>query len=160
MPNPPRDRKPAELNLLPVMNLVTILIPLLLISAQFTQLSFVDTTLPGIVDSVTPPNPNATRLSVAIARNGLSIFGENTGVEKIDGEKITIPCAADCAGNYDLEELARVLGQVKDARPAHRGLILVPDDAVPYHAVIGVMDAARDLDGGGFPDASIAGGRG
>ena len=73
---------------------------------------------------------------------------------------MTIPCSGGCDRGYDFEELVRVLGQVKDASPNHRGLVLIPGDGVPYHVVIGVMDAARDVQGGGFPDASIAGGHG
>ena len=37
-----------ELNLVPIMNLVTILIPFLIMAAQFVQLAVIDSTLPAI----------------------------------------------------------------------------------------------------------------
>ena len=48
-----RLAKAEELNLVPIMNLVTILIPFLLLSVQFVSLAVIDSTLPAIG----PPAP-------------------------------------------------------------------------------------------------------
>ena len=43
-----RNEEAEELNLVPIMNLVTILIPFLLMAAQFISLAVIDSTLPAI----------------------------------------------------------------------------------------------------------------
>ena len=42
------SKKMPELNLIPVMNLVTILIPFLLLSVEFVHLAVIDSSLPAI----------------------------------------------------------------------------------------------------------------
>ena len=42
-----RDPSPADPDLVPVMSLACLLVPLLLMSSTFTQLSVIDMTLPG-----------------------------------------------------------------------------------------------------------------
>ena len=48
-----RKEEEQELNLTPIMNLVTILIPFLIMAAQFVNLAVIDSTLPAIG----PPQP-------------------------------------------------------------------------------------------------------
>ena len=47
-----RTQETEELNLVPIMNLVTILIPFLIMAAQFVQLAVIDSTLPAIRPSL------------------------------------------------------------------------------------------------------------
>ncbi len=151
----------ATLNLLPVMNLVTILIPMLLSAVHFSELAIIDTTLPGIVtDSVPTPDPDAVSLSVTIDRRGLEVFGSNTGVAVLDGGRLSLPCLnADCHGSgaYDLGSLERILAEVKSLAPGHRSLVLIPGDGITYERIIEVMDVAKGgVDHKLFPDISIA----
>ena len=80
-----RIQKAEELNLVPIMNLVTILIPFLIMAAQFVQLAVIDSTLPAIGapqpqdeevedeerrEKVGVPDARRFHLSVAVAREG------------------------------------------------------------------------------------------
>jgi len=158
-----KDDKAAELNLLPVMNLVTILIPLLLMSAQLVQLAVIDSTLPAITNEPAPPRPDPTvtplQVSLGISRSGLTLMG----VERVFGEEDTsLPCAGGvCAtvDSYDFAGLTAKLIEVKDAHPEADVLILVPDERVSYEVLVSAMDAARqDSDRLLFPNVTIAGG--
>ena len=155
-------RKPKSsenLNLLPVMNLVTILIPLLLMGAQMMNLAVVDTTLPAICsDCDLEPKPDRLNLSLIISDEGITLKGADS---VLDDPRI--PC--DVGGcrdleSYDFDRLQRQLTQVKDAWPDSESLILVPGERVPYEVIISVMDAARQTsdDRRLFPSVTISGG--
>ena len=53
-----RAKEADELNLIPIMNLVTILIPFLLMAASFISLAVIDTTLPAIGDPTPQEEPD------------------------------------------------------------------------------------------------------
>lgn len=157
----------AQLNLMPVMNLITILIPLLLISVQFASLSVIDTTLPGIIDPRDdPPPPPDLNLSLVITGEGITVAGADAILDAIldEGEGPTVPCSTgECRGveSYDLARLNDVLVHVKDEFPDHDRVMLVPDSRIPYEVLIGVMDAARAEEGTQrelFPAVVMAGG--
>ncbi|HJN74496.1 MAG TPA: biopolymer transporter ExbD [Myxococcota bacterium] len=155
-----RDNTPGELNLVPIMNLVSILIPFLLVAAQFVNLAVVDTSLPGIQKDSDVPEPPERQLSVAITESQLMVLGANDvlGVEDTGG--YAIPSEGQ---DLDTAELTRVLGLVKDEAPQIEDLVLVPDGSISYEQLIDVMDAARSesMDEGGrllFPNQVIAGG--
>lgn len=161
-----RDSESANLDLVPIMNLVSILIPFLLLSASFVELTVVDVTLPAICSSNCGDEIDGPRLnlSVAVTKTGLFIHGTE-GVLEEEEQGFFIPCTTNSCVNddsYDYVELTRVLALVKDEHPYTEDLILVPDGRVPYNSLIGVMDAARDdpRDGGQrlFPYQTVAGG--
>ena len=151
------------LNLVPIMNLVSILIPFLLVAAQFVNLAVVDTSLPGIADEGTTPPEDSRQLSVAVTDEGLTVLGADDllGVEEEGG--FAIACEGSCERGLPTEELTRVLALVKDEEPDLEALVLVPEGRVSYEELITVMDAARQESGpeGGrelFPAQVIAGG--
>ena len=157
-----QGNKTATLNLLPVMNLVTILIPLLLMSAQLVQLAVIDSTVPAISPNPTPSPapPNQLRLSLAISSAGFTLMGAE-GI--LDDESARVPCLeAVCTGRegYDFAALQQRLIEIKAAHPDEELIILVPDERTPYEVIVATMDAAREDVGSAllFPNVTIAGG--
>lgn len=159
------SRRPAtpdrELNLVPIMNLVSILIPFLLVAAQFVNLAVIDSSLPAINDQIDEVPPEDERqISIAITATQLSVLGADDLLGVDDTGGLDIPMDGEA---YDTDELTRVLGLVKDEEPDLEDIILVPDGTVEYEELIDVMDAARaeNMDQGGrllFPNVVIAGG--
>ena len=143
-----RKQNDASLELMPVMNLVTILIPLLLVTAQVVNLSVIDSTVPGIIKQTEEPVDPGLQLTVAITDQGLALKGD--GEVLPDAGSLELPCsAAPCQGvqSYDYRGLTDLLGRVKDAHPDEQTLILLPEERVSYEVLVKVMDAAReDLD--------------
>ena len=185
---PGKGRRQLELpplDLIPIMNLVTILIPFLLMSAQFVQLAVIDSTLPAIgppqevqQDEDTDP---PLMLSIAVTDQGFTILGDNGVVTGDGGEEEaaapeegvtpepTIPCSnrpCDGVDAYDYKELTRMLGLIKDEYPEDENVILVPESRIPYEVIVMTMDGSRDdpntkVDGSPrvlFPFVVIAGG--
>ncbi len=159
-----RVEEAKENNLVPIMNLVTILIPFLLMAISFVSLSVIDSTLPAIRPTGDPdPIDDAITLSVLITDEGFAI----AGAEDVLGDPAyAIPAAA--GQTWDTAELTRVLSLVKDEHPNHENVILVPEPHVPYEVLVRTMDAARLRPGAVsdagfqelFPYVVIAGGAG
>jgi len=161
-----RESESAILDLVPIMNLVSILIPFLLMGTTFVELAVVETTAPAICSSDCEDEIDTPRLklSVAVTRSGLYIQGTE-GVLEEDEQGFFIACTTGSCVNddsYDYAELTRLLALVKDEHPYTEDMVLVPDGRVPYNSLIGVMDAARDDPRNGgqrmFPYQTVAGG--
>lgn len=60
-----RPERPAGLDLMPVMNLVALLIPMLLVTAQAVGLAVIDSSVPDIVGDKEPTDPGL-QLSLAL----------------------------------------------------------------------------------------------
>ncbi len=139
-------------DLVPIMNLVTILIPFLLLSVTFVHLATVDSTLPAV--GVAPPDPDALGLRVVITDRGFTVRGNSKllgdETEVVDGEAVpTIGRAED--GSYRFGELQDLMVKLKAAHPTADSVALFPEDAVDYETVVGTMDATRDWQAPGAP---------
>lgn len=140
--------KDPELDLVPIMNMVTILIPFLLLSAQFVSLAVIDSTLPAIgkpTEQQDDPDKEKLNLSVLITASGYTIAGANAVLGEGDGPGI--PCLRDgCPGleAYDTKTLTAKLGQIKDQYEKEENVILVPEGNIPYEVLIATMDASRE----------------
>ena len=183
-----RGEELQELNLVPIMNLVTILIPFLLMAAQFVHLAVIDSTLPAIGPPTPPeeqPEKPPLSLSLGLMSKGLMVLGAdavlNPGAVAAvpdatadPGEGInrppTVPCKSggECTSvdDYDWKELTRILGLIKDEYPDDENVIMVPDQHLQYEILIKAMDSSRSdpdvkVDGKPrtlFPFVVIAGG--
>jgi biopolymer transport protein ExbD len=154
-----------ELNLVPIMNLVTILIPFLLMAAQFVSYAVIDSTLPAI--SAQPsepqeePDEKPLNLSIMITRDGFTVTGNHAELAKAGGGEegeskgSNVPCVVpgcsyDSDGGegpaeaYDVAGLRALLGRIKDDKPEEKTVILVPDSGVPYEVLVMAMDSTRE----------------
>lgn len=176
MPKGKRGADAEELDLVPIMNLVTILIPFLLMASSFVSLAAIDSTLPAIGAPPEPTNeePEPTlSLSLQITGEGFKVIGGDDRL-KGDGEGkdkkgLPIPCkqpGCPTPDSYDIEALNDLLGKLKDDWEDEETVILVPESDVPYEVIIMTMDASRNdpnktVDGKPrdlFPYVVVAGG--
>lgn len=145
-----REAPKTELDLVPIMNMVTILIPFLLMSAAFTSVAVVDVSARSGGESTEEP---VERPKVAITTEGF-VF------TRADGSSEPIPCTAGACRtpeDYDLQALRRELGLHKDRVPEGAALELITGDDVPYDVLIAVMDASRrDGNRDLYPDVLFA----
>lgn len=145
-----RTEANTELDLVPIMNMVTILIPFLLLSAQFVSLAVIDSTLPAIgkpTETTQQEEEEKLNLSIAITGTGFSILGASGVLGNPEGEGATIPCLRDgCPGAdaYDVKRLTEMLGQIKDEFPKEENVIIIPEGRVPYEVLVATMDASRE----------------
>jgi len=155
-----RVKAADELNLVPIMNLVTILIPFLLMAASFVNFAVIDSTLPAIGQPQPPeeePDKPPLNLSIVITDEGYTIGGadmvinpeggDNGGSDEDAEAGPTIPCkeqGCPTLESYDVEELMRLLNLIKDEYEDDENVILVPEAMVPYEVLILTMDKTRE----------------
>lgn len=141
-----------DLDLVPIMNLVTILIPFLLMASSFVTLAAIDSTLPAIGDPSPPSETDEDKLSlsIAITDEGWTLLGADAVLgAPAEGEDRgpTVPCSkpgCPTPDSYDTKELTRILGTIKDRYPDEENVILVPESDIPYEVLVITMDSSRE----------------
>src|SRR5688572_27399280 len=139
-----RQGNMKDLDLVPIMNLVTILIPFLLLAAQFVTFAVIDTTLPSPGTPPDSPNSPELQLTLSITPEGFLVTGRD---ERLGANGIAIPCVpAGCATpeSYDTASLANVAREMKARRPDEEQVVVVPASDIPYEVLVRAMDAARE----------------
>jgi len=149
--------EPVELNITTFMNLMVVLVPFLLLSAVFSEITIHDLNLPSLAE----PAPESTndkpklQLEVVIRRTSLDIIDRNSGRLKL------IP---GTAAGHNFAALNQLLQQVKAQYPQVSTVTLLLEPETSYNTLIGAMDAVRAVEeslGGKavkrelFPDVSI-----
>ncbi len=160
-PSTARDRRhheDIELNLLPFMNLMTLLIPFLLMSATFVHLAVVEAALPAIAHEKVGPVEDGLDLKLAVTETGFVLRGSGVfvlGTEVDDG------FVAEFA---TLDELSFAAVQLKAQWPGETGFVIASDEGVAWHRLIAAMDVMRDAENADgshkalFPHPVFAGG--
>jgi len=148
-----RNSDSSELDLVPIMNLVTILIPFLLMSSHFVSMAALDVSQPAIGEKEPIDEPEVERLSlkIVITADGFVVASDEQEIGE-DGE-LSVEL------EDDTNALNELLTQIKRDWPGEEMVVLVPDPNTSYDRIIQTMDAARS-DGNGdlFPNVIVAGG--
>ena len=153
----------VELNITAFMNLMVVLVPFLLMTAVFSQVSILNMNLPtGAADNIVSEEEPPKALEVIIRTERLDVLERNSGLLK------SIP---NIETGYDFVELNLFLQQVKSHPEFNTdtGITLLMEMETEYDALIQTMDAVRlivreeeELDGEGnqihgelFPNISM-----
>ncbi len=131
-----RHKHPAaELNITAFMNLMVVLVPFLLMTAVFSNITILDINLP-------PPGSNADNkqkkppfeLRVTIRKNALILSDNKGGLIKRIGKN---------KGQHNYALLKQTLKQVKARFPDKKNITILSEPNTAYNDMIQVMDSAR-----------------
>ncbi len=126
----------AELNITAFMNLMVVLVPFLLITAVFSQVSILNLNLPGTGAPQTQSDEPIKALEVIVRKSRLEI------AERGSGGFVTIDNNND---SYDFEGLNQALQKIK-ASPdfsEETAITLLLEENIEYDVLIQTMDAVR-----------------
>jgi biopolymer transport protein ExbD len=129
-----RERKPAELLLVPMIDIFTVLVTFLLMTAVFSRIAIMQIDLPSAV-SAKPEEPRF-RLEVIVRQDGFEL---SDGKQSIG----TVPKAS---GAYDLKALTESVLAVKREHPNSEDASVLSEPKVPYDELIQAMDAIRSAE--------------
>jgi biopolymer transport protein ExbD len=137
-----RPKKPVELLLVPMIDIFTVLVTFLLMTAVFSRITIIQLDLPS-AEAGSPSEPTF-RLEVIVRKEGFEL---TNGSERI----AAIPTVN---GEYDLKALTEMAVALKREHPETDAASVLMDPGVNYDYLIRAMDAIRDtrLPGSG-PDA-------
>ena len=149
-----RKRKPAELLLVPMIDIFTVLVTFLLMTAVFSRTVILQMNLPASQTEFKEPPPGL-QLEVVVRKGKLEVDDRNSG-----------PLAEmpNTAQGYDFEGLTTYLKRVKAKFPEKTDATVLLESDIPYDTLVQVMDHVRVFEVGEgllikqaelFPDISI-----
>jgi biopolymer transport protein ExbD len=151
--NHARYRGRHEINVVPMVDMMIILLFFLIFSAVFTKTNILELNLPG-ADAAVPDLPQGLNLEVIIRENGIEIADRGTGLLR------TVPLAGE---KYDLKGLSDYLQLVKSKYPEKTDATILLEQDIQYDTLVKVMDTVRVFQVPGsqwdmaelFPDVSV-----
>lgn len=139
-----RAAEAEDLNVVPILNVVTILIPFLLMAAQFVSLAVVNAVLPAAAQ---PEDDDASAVDLTVSIDGAGYVVSGSAVAELGQPAVAIPCRRDACPEpsaYDTFTLGRLLTQIKEAHPEQESVVIAPDLQIPFEVVVLTMDATRE----------------
>src|SRR5262245_14965947 len=129
-----RMRKPPELLLVPMIDIFTVLVTFLLMTAVFSRITIVELDLPSAASgAVSAPT---FRLEVIVRQEGFELTNGSALIA-------TIP---KVDGNYDLKSLAQLALSLKRDYPDAKDASVLLQPEIEYDNLIQVMDAIRSAE--------------
>jgi len=130
----PRERKPAELLLVPMIDIFTVLVTFLLMTAVFSRIAIMQIDLP----SSAPAKPEEPKFR-------LEVIVRQDGFELSDGKQL-IASIPKVNGAYDLNGLNQHALAAKREHPSSEDASVLSEPRVPYDGLIQAMDASRSAE--------------
>jgi biopolymer transport protein ExbD len=127
------NRGEPPINLVPMIDILTVLVLYLLVGTIFKQFSILQLNLPAPSTAVPTDQKPPLALTLTLRKERLEISDRNG----------TVRVLPNAAGAYDLATLGNVLAQVKRAEPGEDSVTLLLEPEIAYDALVSVMDAAR-----------------
>src|SRR5262245_61688178 len=128
-----KSRKPAELLLVPMIDIFTVLVTFLLMTAVFSKTVVLELNLPAAVTEFKEPPPGLI-IEVMVRKDLLQVADRNTG------PLATLP---NTAAGYDYEGLTNYLKRVKAKYPQKTDATILLEADTPYDILVQVMDRVR-----------------
>lgn len=132
------------LNLTPMMDVFTVLVVFLLITAVFTSITVMDLSVPTSAGGAASVKPNFA-IEVIVRKAGLEI-ANGRSVEAAIPKK---------DGKYDLQLLSELLDRLKAKYPEKEDATVLMEPKIEYDYLVQVMDTVRGAKTPLFPKISI-----
>ena len=129
-----RMKKPGELLLVPMIDIFTVLVTFLLMTAVFSRITILELDLPS--SASTAVSEPAFRLEVIVREGGFELTNGTAliaAIPKVNGE-------------YDLKMLSELALSLKRDYPEANDASVLLEPAIAYDDLIQVMDAIRSTD--------------
>ncbi len=136
-----RMKPPEDLNLVPMIDMVTNLMFFLMMFASVLPVVMIDAPLPKVASTAeevkkAKDQNNKLEVTVDISKDGFAVksgLGTNKKIPLVNNK------------DYDYKELHKTLIELHQKKPDSKEITLMPADDVPYDVMVQVMDEAREL---------------
>ncbi len=129
----------AELDVTAFLNLMIVLVPVLLLSLTFTQITVLEIKLPELTGGFTSSEESQSKLEVVINDNSIKVFYP-TGTMVQD---IPVETAPDGSKLYDFERLSKVMQALKEELQDKRDVVVLSGPEIGYQNLVSTMDAVK-----------------
>ncbi|MBA2320901.1 MAG: biopolymer transporter ExbD [Deltaproteobacteria bacterium] len=125
-----------EVNLVPLLDMVSLLIQMLLVSAQFGAFAEVESQVAG---PGAPMDTENLGFDIRVATDGYVASWTEGGERK----ERALGCGANPCTEWNGAGLAALAQELKRSHPAERQVVVTPDPGVPFEGIVTAMDAVR-----------------
>jgi biopolymer transport protein ExbD len=126
-----------DINIVPMLDIFTILLFFLIFTAVFSKTHIVEMNLPA--QSSDPlPLPEGLVLEVVVRKDSLVVQDKNTG---------PLQSLPNTAEGYDFDGLNSYLTRVKARFPDLKAATVMLEQNIPYETIIATMDAVKSYEG-------------
>ena len=133
-----RDIEEADLDITPFMNLMIVLVPVLLMSLVFSQITILQLNLPDLTGSVTQSAERNRQLEVVLRKSGIEVyFPSGVLIKRIEDKQ------TDDGKEPDYETLSLVLQEIKKQVKKKSDVLLLSEADVSYQDLVSAMDTVR-----------------
>jgi biopolymer transport protein ExbD len=126
-------RRPAELLLVPMIDIFTVLVTFLLMTAVFSRTVILQLNLPASQTEFKDPPPGL-QLEVMVRKNGMVVADRNSG---------PLAPLPNTAAGYNYDGLTDYLKRVKAKFPEKTDASILLEADTPYDILVQVMDRVR-----------------
>lgn len=142
-----------DINVVPMIDMMIILLFFLIFTAVFTKTNVLELNLPG-ADSAVPSLPQGLNLEIIVRKASIEVADRGTGVLK------TLPMTGK---DHDLKGLSNYLQLVKTKYPEKSDATILLEQDIDYGTLVHVMDTVRVFEAPGsqwavgelFPEVSV-----
>jgi biopolymer transport protein ExbD len=125
-----RDKEPPELNITSFMNLMVVLVPFLLISAVFSQITILQLNLPSSA-AASKANKKQIRIEVVVRSNRIEVGDGNRLIKRI----------RNTDEGYNVKALSNLLLAIKKKNPNKKDATILMEPSIEYDVLVRLMDA-------------------
>lgn len=130
----------ADLDVTSFMNLMIVLVPVMLLSLTFTQVTVHEIKLPDLTQSAVSSNENPPKLEVLLNETGIKVYYPSNQLIK------DIPMLEEQqtqTKQYDFELLSLTLRELKKQLTEKRDVLLLSESGIDYQSLVSTMDALK-----------------
>lgn len=129
----------AELDVTAFLNLMIVLVPVLLLTMTFTQVTVLEIKLPELTGGFSASPESQSKLEVVIKEQGIQVFYPENALVK------DIPLLKNEEGEmeYDFEQLSLVMRALKDKLQDKRDVVILSASTIGYQNLVSTMDAVK-----------------
>lgn len=131
----------AELDVTAFLNLMIVLVPVLLLSLTFAQITVLEIKLPELTGGSNSSSESQSTLEVRIEEKGIKVFyPANTMVQNIPAK-----AAQDGSKIYDFERLSKVMQALKEREQLKdkKEVVVLSSPKIGYQHLVSTMDAVK-----------------
>ncbi|MEX1033642.1 MAG: biopolymer transporter ExbD [Cellvibrionaceae bacterium] len=129
----------AELDITSFMNLMIVLVPVLLLSITFTQISIHEINLPDLTGGAAVSEKSQAQLEVVVNSEGFSVYYPDR--RSLVSELPLLETESGTA--YDFQGLSAVLQDIKSQMSERRDILLLADRQLDYQSLVSTMDVVK-----------------
>lgn len=128
----------ADLDVTSFMNLMIVLVPVMLLSLTFTQITVHEIKLPDLSQSVESSQETPPKLEVILNQTGIKVYyPSNVLIQEIPVLEV------DESKAYDFAKLSLVMQEVKKQIADKKDVLLLSEASVDYQSLVSAMDAVK-----------------